>query len=228
MTSTLLADTVQRRMLGNTKRFFGSAEDKEGEDEEDEEERWQRLKQNGMIDMGDKEHQKRAGRKTDGSKPAAVVIGWQRGERQPRAVNSAQRGIPHLPSQPTLYHQTTNQPLYHPVLTNQQARRRLMERSMTTVEDSQFAVIVFRIGIPDIKQTVCAFLFTHIHMHSQCVLAIGRLTFWRIVYSITFLILQVQIWYRYLLLSITIIWHHNYRYKLIYIYIYIYYCYKLI
>lgn len=164
MTSTLLADTVHQRMLGNTKRFFGSAEDKEGEDEEDEEERLKRLKQNGMIDMGDKEYQNRAGRKTDGSKPAAVVIGWQRGERQPRAVNSAQRGIPHLPSQPTLYHQTTNQPLYHPVLTNQQARRRVMERSMTTVtplEDSQFAVIVFRIGIPDIKQTVCAFLFTH-------------------------------------------------------------------
>uniref|UniRef100_A0A9J8BIG2 SH3 and multiple ankyrin repeat domains protein 1-like n=1 Tax=Cyprinus carpio carpio TaxID=630221 RepID=A0A9J8BIG2_CYPCA len=158
MTSTLLADTVQQRMLGNTKRFFGSAEDKEGEDEEDEEERFKRLKQNGMIDMGDKEHQNRTGRKTDGSKPAAVVIGWQRGERQPRAVNSAQRGIPHLPSQPTLYHQTTNQPLYHPVLTNQQARRRLMERSMTTVtpvEDSHLAVIVFRIGIPDIKQTKC-------------------------------------------------------------------------
>ncbi|XP_026056352.1 SH3 and multiple ankyrin repeat domains protein 1 isoform X1 [Carassius auratus] len=158
MTSTLLADTVQQRMLGNTKRFFGSAEDKEDEDEEDEEERYKRLKQNGMIDMGDKEHQNRTGRKTDGSKPAAVVIGWQRGERQPRAVNSAQRGIPHLPSQPTLYHQTTNQPLYHPVLTNQQARRRQMERSMTTVtpvEDSQFAVIVFRIGIPDIKQTKC-------------------------------------------------------------------------
>ncbi len=180
MTSTMLADTMQQRMLGNTKRFFGSAEDKEGEDEEDEEERLKRLKQNGMIDMGDKEHQNRAGRKTDGSKPAAVVIGWQRGERQPRAVNSAHRGIPHLPSQPTLYHQTTNQPLYHPVLTNQQARRRLMERSMTTVtpvEDSQFAVIVFRIGIPDIKQTVCAFLFTHIHMHSQFKLTIGRLSF---------------------------------------------------
>ncbi|RXN25919.1 SH3 and multiple ankyrin repeat domains 1-like protein [Labeo rohita] len=145
-------------MLGNTKRFFGSAEDKEGEDEEDEEERLKRLKQNGMIDMGDKEHQNRAGRKTDGSKPAAVVIGWQRGERQPRPVNSAQRGIPHLPSQPTLYHQTTNQPLYHPVLTNQQARRRLMERSMTTVtpmEDSHLAVIMFRVGIPDIKQTKC-------------------------------------------------------------------------
>nr|XP_021325916.1 SH3 and multiple ankyrin repeat domains protein 1-like [Danio rerio] len=158
MTSTLLADTVQQRMLGNTKRFFGSTEDKEGEDEEEEEERLKRAKQNGMIEMGEKEHQNRAGRKVDGSKPAAVVIGWQRGERQPRAVNSAQRGIPHLPSQPTLYHQTTNQPQYHPVLTNQQVRRRLMERSMTTVtpvEDSHLAVIVFRIGIPDIKQTKC-------------------------------------------------------------------------
>lgn len=158
MTSTLLADTVQQRMLGNSKRFFGSTEDKEGEDEEEEEERLKRAKQNGMIEMGEKEHQNRAGRKVDGSKPAAVVIGWQRGERQPRAVNSAQRGIPHLPSQPTLYHQTTNQPQYHPVLTNQQVRRRLMERSMTTVtpvEDSHLAVIVFRIGIPDIKQTKC-------------------------------------------------------------------------
>ncbi|XP_051969599.1 SH3 and multiple ankyrin repeat domains protein 1 isoform X1 [Xyrauchen texanus] len=158
MTSMLIADTVQQRMLGNTKRFFSSAEEKDNEDEEDEEERLKRGKQNGMIDMGDKEHQNRGGRKAEGSKPAAVVIGWQRGERPPRAVNSAQRGIPHLPSQPTLYHQTTNQPLYHPVLTNQQARRRLMERSMTTVapvEDSHLAVMVFRIGIPDLKQTKC-------------------------------------------------------------------------
>ncbi|XP_057178041.1 SH3 and multiple ankyrin repeat domains protein 1 isoform X1 [Triplophysa rosa] len=145
-------------MLGNTKRFFGSMEDKDGEDEEDEEERLRRGKQNGLIDLGAKEHQNRGGRKTDGSKPAAVVIGWQRGERQPRAVNSAQRGIPHLPSQPTLFYQTTNQPMYHPVLTNQQSRRRMMERSMTAVtpvEDSHLAVIVFRIGIPDIKQTKC-------------------------------------------------------------------------
>lgn len=151
-----LADPAQRRMLGNSKRFFGSMEDKDGEDEEDEEERLRRGKQNGLMDMVDN----RGGRKSDGSKPAAVVIGWQRGERQPRAVNSAQRGIPHLPSQPTLYHQTTNQPMHHPVLTNQQARRRVMERSMTAVapvEDSHLAVIVFRIGIPDIKQTVCIY-----------------------------------------------------------------------
>lgn len=150
-------------MLGNTKRFIGSMEDKDGEDEEDEEERLRRGKHNGLIDLGEKEYQNRGGRKTDGSKPAAVVIGWQRGERQPRAVNSAQRGIPHMPSQPTLYHQTTNQPTYHPVLTNQQSRRRMMERSMTAVtpvEDSHLAVIVFRIGIPDIKQTVCTFLLT--------------------------------------------------------------------
>ncbi|XP_055037404.2 SH3 and multiple ankyrin repeat domains protein 1 [Misgurnus anguillicaudatus] len=150
----LLADPAQQRMLGNSKRFFGSMEDKDGEDEEDEEERLRRGTQNGLIDLVDN----RGGRKSDGSKPAAVVIGWQRGERQPRAVNSAQRGIPHLPSQPTLYHQTTNQPMYHPVLTNQQARRRVMERSMTAVapvEDSHLAVIVFRIGIPDIKQTKC-------------------------------------------------------------------------
>ncbi|KAA0705055.1 SH3 and multiple ankyrin repeat domains protein 1 [Triplophysa tibetana] len=131
-------------------------DDKDSEDEEDEEERLRREKQNGLLDLREKEYQNRGGRKTDGSKPAAVVIGWQRGERQPRAVNSAQRGIPHMPSQPTLYHQTTNQPIYHPVLTNQQSRRRVMERSMTAVtpvEDSHLAVIVFRIGIPDIKQT---------------------------------------------------------------------------
>ncbi|XP_051970670.1 SH3 and multiple ankyrin repeat domains protein 1-like [Xyrauchen texanus] len=149
------ADTLQQRMLGNTKRFFSSADEKDGEDEEDEEDRLKRGKQNGMIDVEGKEHQNHGGRKAEGSKPAAVVIGWQRGDRQPR---TAHRGIPHLPSQPTLYHQMTNQPQYHPVLTNQQARRRLMERSMTTVtpvEDSHLAIMVFRIGIPDIKQTKC-------------------------------------------------------------------------
>lgn len=144
-----------------------------------------------MIEMVDKEHQTRGGRKADGSKPAAVVIGWQRGERQPRAGNSGQRGIPHLPSQPTLYHQTTNQPLYHPVLTNQQARRRMMERSMTTVtpvEDSHLAVIVFRIGIPDIKQTVCAFLFTHIqtYTHSHTFRHTNSTREWPIIILTTF------------------------------------------
>ncbi|XP_051542855.1 SH3 and multiple ankyrin repeat domains protein 1-like [Myxocyprinus asiaticus] len=158
MTAKVIADTLQQRMLGNTKRFFSSADEKDDEDEEDEEERLKRGKQNGMIDVEEKEHHNHGGRKAEGSKPAAIVIGWQRGDRQPRMVNSAQRGIPHLPSQPTLYHQMTNQPQYHPVLTNQQARRRLMERSMTTVtpvEDSHLAIMLFRIGIPDIKQTKC-------------------------------------------------------------------------
>ncbi|KAG9276853.1 SH3 and multiple ankyrin repeat domains protein 1-like [Astyanax mexicanus] len=172
MTAVLLGDAAQRRrMLGNTKRFFSASEDKEVEDEAEEEERRRRL--NGMVD-GEEESQRGGRQSREGKgevlKPAAIVIGRQRGDRQQRPANAGHRGAPYSANQAILHHQPASQPLYYPtstnqqqiykVLTSQQARRRHMERSMTTItplEDTHthLSMMVFRVGIPDIKQTKC-------------------------------------------------------------------------
>ncbi|KAL7886945.1 hypothetical protein AOLI_G00046660 [Acnodon oligacanthus] len=170
MMTTLFGNIAQQhKMLGNTKRFFSASEDKEGEDEAEEEERRRRERQNGVMD-GEDESQ-RGGRqsregKVEGLKPAAIVIGRQRGDRQQWAANPGHRGVPYPYStnQAILHHQPASQPLplnqqqLYKVLTNQQVRRRHMERSMTTIsplEDTYLTMMVFRIGIPDIKQTKC-------------------------------------------------------------------------
>ncbi|KAK2854412.1 hypothetical protein Q7C36_006281 [Tachysurus vachellii] len=163
MTTMILGDMAQQRMLG--KRFFTAPENKEVEDEAEEENR-----PNGMMD-GQEEKQTRGSTQTrevkgEGLKPAAIVIGRQRGDRQQRITNPGHRGISanqavlhHQPASHEMYHQTpANQQQLYKVLTNQQSRRRHMERSMTTIgplEDAQLNTMVFRIGIPDIKQTKC-------------------------------------------------------------------------
>ncbi|XP_053540870.1 SH3 and multiple ankyrin repeat domains protein 1 isoform X1 [Ictalurus punctatus] len=163
MTTMMLGDMAQQRMLG--KRFFSAPETKEVEDETEEENR-----PNGMMD-GEEDNQNRGGTqsrevKGEGLKPAAIVIGRQRGDRQQRMANPGHRGISanqavlhHQPASHEMYHQPpANQQQLYKVLTNQQARRRHMERSMTTIgqlEDAQLNTMVFRIGIPDIKQTKC-------------------------------------------------------------------------
>ncbi|TSO57269.1 SH3 and multiple ankyrin repeat domains protein 1 [Bagarius yarrelli] len=159
----ILCDMTQQRMLG--KRFFTAPEINVVEDEAEEEKR-----HNGMMD-GEEDSQSRGGLtqlrevKGEGLKPAAIVIGRQRGDRQQRIINPGQRGISanqavlhHQPASHEMYHQTPANQQLHKVLTNQQARRRHMERSMTTIgplEDTQPHTMVFRIGIPDIKQTKC-------------------------------------------------------------------------
>ncbi|XP_034160675.1 SH3 and multiple ankyrin repeat domains protein 1 isoform X1 [Pangasianodon hypophthalmus] len=163
MTTMMLGDMAQQRMLG--KRFFSAPESKEVNDEAEEE-----MRPNGMVD-GEEENQNRVGTQTrevkgEVLKPAAIVIGRQRGDRQQRMANPGYRGISanqamlhHQPASHEMYHQSpANQQQLYKVLTNQQARRRHMERSMTTfgpLEDAHVNTIVFRIGIPDIKQTKC-------------------------------------------------------------------------
>uniref|UniRef100_A0A3B4YVL8 SH3 and multiple ankyrin repeat domains 1 n=1 Tax=Seriola lalandi dorsalis TaxID=1841481 RepID=A0A3B4YVL8_SERLL len=73
-----------------------------------------------------------------------------------------------MSNQVLLHHQVANKQQHHFIAANQQPhhlglnvlqkRRALMERSMTTVaplEDTFLTMMVFRIGIPDIKQTRC-------------------------------------------------------------------------
>ncbi|CAB1312320.1 unnamed protein product, partial [Coregonus sp. 'balchen'] len=161
-------------MLGNSKHYYPGEDDKYGEDEEEEEEQGRenrkgesREKENGGIE-GLEEMEIKGGRqsrdgKWEGSKPSAIVVGRQRGDRTLRLANPRNRGIPYTSNQAPHKQQhhliPANQQQYHPAPSTQtQKRRAHMERSMTTVapiEDTHLTMMVFRIGIPDIKQTRC-------------------------------------------------------------------------
>lgn len=171
----LCSDPAQQRMLGNSKHYYPGEDDKYGEDEEEEEEQGRenrkgesREKENGGIE-GLEEMEIKGGRqsregKWEGGKPSAIVVGRQRGDRTLRPANPRNRGIPYTSNQAPQKQQhhliPANQQQYHPAPSTQtQKRRAHMERSMTTVapiEDTHLTMMVFRIGIPDIKQTVGA------------------------------------------------------------------------
>ncbi|AWP17507.1 putative SH3 and multiple ankyrin repeat domains protein 1-like [Scophthalmus maximus] len=165
-------------MLGNNEHFYPGQDDKDGEDEVEEEEQERengneeggRATENGSLE-GVEEKDMTGGRQSwEGKggevvKPAAIVVGRQRAERPLRPGN---RGFAYMSNQAPLHHQAANKqqhPLiaanqqpHHPGLNALQKRRALMERSMTTVaplEEAFLTMMVFRIGIPDIKQTRC-------------------------------------------------------------------------
>jgi len=169
-------------MLENNEHFYPGQDDKDGEDEEEEEEQgrenreWEdgRDTENGGLE-GLEETEMTGGRQSwegkggEMMKPAAIVVSRQRADRPMRQGNLGNRGITYMTNQALLYHQPANKQQHHVIAANpqphhaglnaQQKRRAHMERSMTTMapmEDTFLTMMVFRIGIPDIKQTVGA------------------------------------------------------------------------
>lgn len=159
------------RMLGNNKHFYPGQDDKNGENEEEEEEREAEDdgkgerdgSENGGLDgvedmTGGRQSWEAKG--SDGMRPAAVVVGRQRADRAPKQGNLASRGLPYaIGNKQQLHFSATNQQPHHAGANALHKRRALRERSMTTValqEDAFLTMMVFRIGIPDIKQTVGA------------------------------------------------------------------------
>lgn len=165
-------------MLGNNKHFYPGQDDKDGENEEEEEEcdgdddDDSRSERDGAENGGlDGLEDMTGGRQSweakggDGMKPAAVVVGRQRADRVPKQGNLASRGLAyvtgqnHIANKQQLHISATNQQPHHGGVNALHKRRALRERSMTTValqEDTFLTMMVFRIGIPDIKQTVGA------------------------------------------------------------------------
>lgn len=158
-------------MLENNKHFYPGQDDKDGEDEEEEE------GHGGGSTKGDDENgglespeeskmtggrQGWEGKAGNVMKPAAIVVGRQRADRLPKLA------VTHTGNQAQGYHHVANKQHHlnaayqqppHPGPGVPQKRRALMERSMTTVaplEDTFLTMMVFRVGIPDIKQTVGA------------------------------------------------------------------------
>lgn len=169
-------------MLGNNKHFYPGQDDKDGEAEEEEEEHGGKNRkgehgrdaENGELEsLENKEmtggRQSWEGKGSDVMKPAAIVVGRQRVDRPLKQGNLGNWGITYMTNQAPQHHQLANKQQYHLNAANQQPhppslnalhkRRALMERSMTTValmEDTFLTMMVFRIGIPDIKTTVGA------------------------------------------------------------------------
>ncbi|XP_035987907.1 SH3 and multiple ankyrin repeat domains protein 1 isoform X6 [Fundulus heteroclitus] len=149
-------------MLGNNEHFYSSQEDKDGEDEEEEEEQEARndegrrgRENGGLEDLGEEEMI--GGRQSWEAKGGeAIVAGRQRVDRALRPGVLENRGVPHMSSQAQQHHPGQNKLQQQHLMAAK--RRALMERSMTTMapqEDTFMTMMVFRIGIPDIKQTRC-------------------------------------------------------------------------
>ncbi|XP_023805252.1 SH3 and multiple ankyrin repeat domains protein 1-like isoform X3 [Oryzias latipes] len=156
-------------MLGNNEHFYPSQDDKDGEDEEEEEEQGREIRKNkverdpqngGLEGLLEKEmtggRQSWEGKGGEGVKPAAIVVGRQRVDRPVRPGNPGSRGTPYMPNQAPVHQHGAHKQQQLQLIAAK--RRALMERSMTTMaplEDTFLPMMVFRIGIPDIKQTRC-------------------------------------------------------------------------
>lgn len=156
-------------MLGNRHPYPG-AEEEEDEEEEEEEEMEederdvdQEEEENGELDGEEEDEEEevveevrrgglsRVGR-GEGHRQPGKPTGRPPGDRQIRSGNPGHATNPYS-SNPAPTHQP---PANH---VQQQPQRRLKERNTgtTSSEDAHVAMMVFRIGIPDIKQTVSAF-----------------------------------------------------------------------
>ncbi|KAF3846125.1 hypothetical protein F7725_003203 [Dissostichus mawsoni] len=171
--SPLSSDEEHQRMLGNNRHLYPGAENEEEEEEEEEEEMEEEEREedqeeeNGELEGEEEDYEaevveevrrggvSRAGR-AEGHRQSGKVAGRSAGDRQVRTGNPGHTANPYS-SNPGPTHQP---PANHvqPQQQQQQQQRRLKERSTGSLpsEDTHIAMMVFRIGIPDIKQTVSA------------------------------------------------------------------------
>ncbi|XP_061088424.1 SH3 and multiple ankyrin repeat domains protein 1-like [Conger conger] len=167
--SPLSSDEEQQRMLGNSQHFYPGTEE-EGAEEEDEEERQEENQvegedENGELEEGeDDEDDDIVGRghlrggRDEGPRQSGNMLGRQAGDRQLRSANLGHGGNPHSSNIGPIHHQLANQKQQHHSSANPQKQRRLLERSQSTApatDETHISLMVFRIGIPDIKQTKC-------------------------------------------------------------------------
>lgn len=152
-------------MLGNNRHLYPGAEDEEDEEEEEEEEMEDdecdedgEEEKNGELEGEEEDDEEemveevrrgglsRAGR-GEGHRQSAKVAGRPSGDRQIWSGNPGHTANPYSSNPGPTHQQPANQT---------QQQRRLKERSASSVpsEDAHIAMMVFRIGIPDIKQTV--------------------------------------------------------------------------
>ncbi|XP_019213946.1 SH3 and multiple ankyrin repeat domains protein 1 isoform X5 [Oreochromis niloticus] len=165
--SPLSSDEEQQRMLGNSRHLYPGAEDEEEEEEEEEEEMEEderddegEEEENGELEGEEEDDEEEMveevrrgglsrGGRSEGHRQSGKMAGRPTGDRQVRQGNP---GNPYS-SNPGPTHQQQSNQIQH----QQQQQRRLKEHSASSLpsEDAHIAMMVFRIGIPDIKQTKC-------------------------------------------------------------------------
>ncbi|XP_051796860.1 SH3 and multiple ankyrin repeat domains protein 1 isoform X2 [Acanthochromis polyacanthus] len=166
--SPLSSDEEQQRMLGNNRHLYPGAEDEEEEEEEEEEEMEEderdddgEEEENGELEGEEEdddeemvEEVRRGGLQQrgrgEGHRQSAKLAGRPTGDRQIRPGNPGHTANPYSSNPGPTHQQPANQ-------IQQQQQRRLKDRSASSAqsEDTHIAMMVFRIGIPDIKQTKC-------------------------------------------------------------------------
>ncbi|XP_035768952.1 SH3 and multiple ankyrin repeat domains protein 1 [Neolamprologus brichardi] len=165
--SPLSSDEEQQRMLGNSRHLYPGAEDEEEEEEEEEEEMEEderddegEEEENGELEGEEEDDEEEMveevrrrglsrGGRGEGHRQSGKMPGRPTGDRQVRPGNP---GNPYSSNPGPTHQQQAN-----PIQQQQQQQRRLKEHSASSLpsEDAHIAMMVFRIGIPDIKQTKC-------------------------------------------------------------------------
>uniref|UniRef100_A0A3B3DSN9 SH3 and multiple ankyrin repeat domains 1 n=1 Tax=Oryzias melastigma TaxID=30732 RepID=A0A3B3DSN9_ORYME len=158
--SPLSSDEEHQRMLGNSRLLYPGAEDEEEEEEEEEEEMDEDERdeegeedENGELE-GEEEDEEEEVRRGGPSRMGRGQSHRQSGKMAGRPAAERRSGNPGHTANP--YSSNPGPP--HQQAANQtQQQRRLKERgaNSTPSEDAHIAMMVFRIGIPDIKQTKC-------------------------------------------------------------------------
>uniref|UniRef100_A0A3B3QBZ2 SH3 and multiple ankyrin repeat domains 1 n=1 Tax=Paramormyrops kingsleyae TaxID=1676925 RepID=A0A3B3QBZ2_9TELE len=157
--SPLSSDEEQQRMLGNSQHLYPGAEDEEEEEEEEEEEDREEDdrdeegedEENGELEGEEEEEIDEedgdGGGHSRRGRQSGNMTSRHPGDRQRRSSNPGIAPNPYS-SNPGSHQQPANQ-------TQQQRRPRERSGSMVPSDDTQISMMVFRIGIPDIKQTKC-------------------------------------------------------------------------
>lgn len=160
--SPLSSDEEQQRMLGNSQHLYPGAEEEEEEEEEMDDDGMDEEgeEENGELELDDEEEvddeddirrgpgRLRGGRE-EGHRQKGTMAGRLPGDRPIRPGNPGHAANPYS-SNPGPTHQTSTSQQQQ-----QQPQRKLRERSSSNApDDTHVALMVFRIGIPDIKQTV--------------------------------------------------------------------------
>lgn len=157
--SPLSSDEEQQRMLGNSQHLYPGAEDEEEEEEEEEEEDREEDdrdeegedEENGELEGEEEEEIDEedgdGGGHSRRGRQSSNMTSRQPGDRQRRSSNPGIAPNPYSSNPGGSHQQPANQ-------TQQQRRPRERSGSMVPSDDTQISMMVFRIGIPDIKQTV--------------------------------------------------------------------------
>ncbi len=171
--SPLSSDEEQQRMLGNSQHLYPGAEEEEEEEEEEEmdddgmdeegEEENGELELDDEEDVDDEDDIRRGpghlkGGREEGHRQKGTMAGRIPGDRPQRPGNPGHTANPYSSNPGPTHQAPANQQ-------QPQQQRKLRERSSSnTPDDTHIAMMVFRIGIPDIKQTVS---HTHARTHAR-------------------------------------------------------------